>query len=425
MKTTTLERGILGAFRLFIAIRLLLWLLLYIRGENFAMRPALRAFGIQIFAVTALLDALLLLALFCPFLYHTNGKRTFALLFAVSSSVLLVGHTGMLSFGDLASLPSALTFSTPYTIALFTAVLFVGWQYDLRAVFLYSGSVTVLLTFFLWQFKLLTVELAILTLFVALLTMLLPGWLIAHMMTQQRRQQAGLATASIEQARMNQQLRYYAASLEELTISRERNRLARELHDTLAHSLSAVTVQLGAIETLWEQNPTAAKRLLAQADESARDGLQEARRALQALRTSPLEDLGLTLALEALAQEAAARAGAALTLSLPEDNLSFLEAYIEQNIYRIAQEALENCVRHAEAKRILVTLMGSTALITLTIKDDGMGFDTASVMPNTPTRVDHYGLAGMHERSSMIGGTLTVESAPGAGTRIQLSLQIR
>ncbi len=428
METTTLERGILAAFRLFVAARFLLWLLLYSRGDNFAMRPVVSAFGIQVFGITALLDALLLLALCWPHLSQTSGKRIFALLFGISSGVLLFGHAGMLSFRDLAGSPNALTFSTPYVIFLFTAVLFVGWQYDLRAVLLYGGGVTALLLLLLWHFDLLTIELAILTLFVALLTMLLPGWLIAHMMAQQRHQQADLAAASAEQARMNQQLVYYAASLEELTISRERNRLARELHDTLAHSLSAVAVQLGAVETLWEQNPPAAKALLAQADESARDGLQEARRALQALRASPLEDLGLVLALAALAQEAAERAGTALTLHLPEDNLSFLAAHIEQSIYRIAQEALENCVRHAEAKQIWVTLTVAAALITLTIHDDGAGFDVASVAPTTvpPTTVppsgsaNHYGLAGMWERASMIGGTLTVESAQVAGTTIQL-----
>ncbi|MEM7142757.1 MAG: sensor histidine kinase, partial [Actinomycetota bacterium] len=206
-----------------------------------------------------------------------------------------------------------------------------------------------------------------------------------------------------------------AASLEELTISRERNRLARELHDTLAHSLSAVTVQLGAVETLWENNPDQAKALLAQADESARDGLDEARRALQALRATPLEDLGLVLALEALAKEAAARTNATLHLDLPDKNLAFLEPHIEQSVYRVAQEALENCARHARAKTIWVKLIGSAEQLELSIKDDGQGFDQSDSTPS-----GHYGVAGMKERASVIGGTLQVKSLIDEGTTVQL-----
>ena len=245
--------------------------------------------------------------------------------------------------------------------------------------------------------------------------MLVPGLLIAHLMTQQRQQQAALAAAAEEQARTNEQLVHYAASLEELTISRERNRMARELHDTLAHSLSAVTVQLGAVETLWENDPDGAKALLAQADGSARDGLDEARRALQALRASPLEDLGLVLALEALAKEAAARTNATLHLDLPEMNLALLEPHVEQSVYRVAQEVLENCVRHASAKIIRVALVDSAEKLELSIKDDGQGFDQSHAAPS-----GHYGIAGMKERASVIGGTLQVESSPRGGTTVQL-----
>ncbi|MCP5022569.1 MAG: sensor histidine kinase [bacterium] len=208
--------------------------------------------------------------------------------------------------------------------------------------------------------------------------------------------------------------------MEELTISRERNRLARELHDTLAHSLSAVTVQLGAVKTLWGSNTDAAKTLLDQADDSARDGLQEARRALQALRASPLEDLGLVLALEGLAKEAAVRAGVTLHCDVPEEKLTFLEPHIEQSIYRVAQEALENCVRHAEAQTLWVTMIYSAEQIQLTIRDDGQGFAPSQTIPT-----DHYGIAGMEERASVIGGTLQVESSHGEGTTVQLVVPLR
>ena len=158
---------------------------------------------------------------------------------------------------------------------------------------------------------------------------------------------------------------------------------------------------------------------MAQADESARDGLHEARRALQALRASPLEDVGLVLALEALATETADRAGTKLHLELPQANLTFLEPHIEQSVYRIAQEALENCVRHAQAKTIWVTLSHSSKQLQLAVRDDGRGFDqTASALSG------HYGVAGMKERTAVIGGTLQVGSEQNTGTIVQLSVPL-
>ena len=342
-----------------------------------------------------------------------------------STAVLLFGHASVLSLNDSQELPRTTGYFTPYSIFLFTTVLFVAWQYRLRAVLIYGGVVTgLLLLLQFWQFGYLTVDRLAITVFLGLLTILLPGWLVNTLMTQQRQQRATLAAAAEEQASANEQLVHYAASLEELTISRERNRLARELHDTLAHSLSAVMVQLGAVETLWESSPDAAKALLTQADTSARDGLEEARRALQSLRALPLEDLGLVLALEALAKDATARAGTTLHLDLPADNLSSLQPHIEQGIYRVAQEALENCVRHAEAKQIWVTLVhlvkqNQTGQIQLTIRDDGQGFGQSQ-----SASTGHYGVAGMEERASVIGGAFQVESEMGEGTTVQLIVSL-
>ena len=134
----------------------------------------------------------------------------------------------------------------------------------------------------------------------------------------------------------NRQLRRQAIQREELTISRERNRLARELHDTLAHSLSGVTVQIEATRALWSSNPEAAEVMLSRADDMARTGLTEARRALQSLRATPLQDLGLGLALQAMGEEVAARAGATLNTELPPHLATNLDSHVEQNLYRIA-----------------------------------------------------------------------------------------
>jgi protein-histidine pros-kinase len=137
---------------------------------------------------------------------------------------------------------------------------------------------------------------------------------------------------------------------------------------------------------------------------------------LKALRASPLEDLGLLLALRQLAEAAAARGGLDLTLSLPE-KLSSLTPDVEQACYRIAQEALENAVKHAAARRLQVSLEQDGAAVTLTVADDGGGFDPAG-----KAAAERYGLQGMRERAELAGGRLAVDSRPGQGTRVTLTI---
>ena len=217
----------------------------------------------------------------------------------------------------------------------------------------------------------------------------------------------------------NHQLRQQAILQEELTISRERNRLARELHDTLAHSLSGVTVQIEAARSLWHGNPKRAEIMLARADEMARTGLTEARRALQALRATPLQDLGLGLALEMIGEEAAERAGATLKADLDTHVGINLKPHVEQGLYRIAQEALENIVRHARATTITLRLAETAEKLCLEVADDGIGFKIDKTFPE----VGHYGLRGMYERAVLCGADLQAESTLGQGTRICISIR--
>ena len=121
-----------------------------------------------------------------------------------------------------------------------------------------------------------------------------------------------------------------------------------------------MTVQFEAVRSLWGKHPEKALRILEQADETARTGLAEARRALQALRASPLEDLGLSPCRSASWPETAATAPArALELRVPDTFNGCLSRSVEQGVYRIAQESLENVVRHAVAQSILVELAES------------------------------------------------------------------
>jgi signal transduction histidine kinase len=198
--------------------------------------------------------------------------------------------------------------------------------------------------------------------------------------------------------------------------------LARELHDTLAHSLSALTVQLEAVRSLWSVNPSAARRQLDQADETARHGLTEARRALRALRASPLQDLGLSLALRELAQQTAERAGLALELEVPDQVTARLGPEVEQGIYRIAQETLENIIRHAEARQIIFRLEQAAGRLVLTVEDDGRGFEPGESEQTEAEGQNQLGIRGMQERASLIGGQLDIARRSTQGTRVRLSV---
>lgn len=227
-------------------------------------------------------------------------------------------------------------------------------------------------------------------------------WLVIR----QRQQRAALIEA-------NRKLAQYAAAIEQLAVSQERIRLARELHDTLAHSLSGMAVQLEAVDALWEVDPREARQILDQARRASQSGLTEARRSLQALRASPLEDLGLGLAMRVLAKEVAARASLRLDLDV-QDHLQNLAPEVEQCIYRVAQEALTNVARHADAKSLRVALRFESGALTLTIADDGRGFDPAAV------KRARYGLQGLRERAEMVGAILHVTSSTPEGTLIRL-----
>jgi signal transduction histidine kinase len=240
-------------------------------------------------------------------------------------------------------------------------------------------------------------------------TFLFIGYMINQLVSAQRKQREELAQANAGLAR-------YAVTLEQLATSRERNRVARELHDILAHTLSGMAIELEAVKKLWHFDPDKAANMLDHSLSSVREGLTESRRALQALRATPLEDLGLVFALRALAEGAAARGSFELDLDLPEA-IKEQPAEVEQIYYRIAQEALTNVVEHACAKTVHLTLAAANGSLRLSIRDDGRGFD--------PQNIDaqrQYGLVGMKERAAMIGAALSVASQPGAGTAIECSL---
>ncbi len=237
----------------------------------------------------------------------------------------------------------------------------------------------------------------------------LVGQIVSRMVAVQRAQRRELIRANVR-------LSQHAATLEQLTLSRERNRLARELHDTLAHTLSGQAVNLEAIKLSLEPGQTEVAAMIDQALKTTRDGLHEVRRAVKDLRSQPLEDLGLALAIRNLALEAAARADFLLRLEIA-DPLPRLDPEVEHAIYRIAQEALANAVEHANARKVTLRLGVANGMLCLTVTDDGAGADLGLV-----DTASSHGLLGMKERAMMVKGKLDVESTPGMGTSVNFSL---
>jgi signal transduction histidine kinase len=217
------------------------------------------------------------------------------------------------------------------------------------------------------------------------------GWIENRLVMLQRSQHEQLVES-------NQKLREYALASEKLAQTQERNRLARELHDTLAHTLSSSSVQLEAIKALFERDPEEAKKLLAQALENTKNGLSETRRALIDLRSSELESYGLTQAIKNAVASAAERGGFKAEFHLEKD-LDMLPEDVSHCLYRCTQEAIENTLRHANAKNVVVGMTAEDDDVVLVIKDDGTGFD-----PQIADQ-EHLGIRGMRERVEILGGT--------------------
>jgi signal transduction histidine kinase len=233
------------------------------------------------------------------------------------------------------------------------------------------------------------------------------GTIVSLLTKTQRRQRRRLMEANVI-------LSEHAHTLEQLAVSRERNRLARDLHDTLAHTLSSQVLTLEALKLSVDPKDQELNHSLNQLIDNSRRGLDETRRALNDLRARHLEDLGLISALKNLLQEAASRGNCAASYSI-SDTLPSISDKQEQVIYRVAQEALENIIRHANAKNIKLSLQYEKSSLILKISDDGSGFNAEMIQNN-----DRLGIKGMRERAAEAGAIFNLETKPRHGTTVQL-----
>jgi signal transduction histidine kinase len=218
-------------------------------------------------------------------------------------------------------------------------------------------------------------------------------------------QQAAIA---MENARLYKQAQRVAAQ-------EERQRLSRELHDSVSQALYSIALGAKTARTLLDRDPSAIAEPLDFVLSQAERGLAEMRALIFELRPEALEQEGLVSMLRKYADALHARHSVRVDVVLdggePEVPLS-----AKEDLYRIAQEAMHNAVRHAGAGAIRLTLRCEAAAVTLAVEDDGKGFDPHGSFPG------HFGLLSMRERAANLGGLMQIESSPGSGTTISVTV---
>jgi signal transduction histidine kinase len=220
---------------------------------------------------------------------------------------------------------------------------------------------------------------------------------------------AAHAALAIENARLLERSR-------ELSIVEERNRLARELHDAVSQKLFGLVLGAESAVTLLDRDAGAAAEQVARLGELAQDALAELRGLIFELRPASLEEEGLAATLRKQVDMLERVHGRAIELRITGAAKAAPDAAAE--VLRIAQQALDNALRHADAERIELRLQGRDGRLTVTVADDGVGFDPAA--PGLRSR--RLGLTSMEERARALGGTLVVVSRPGEGTTVTLEV---
>jgi two-component system NarL family sensor kinase len=205
----------------------------------------------------------------------------------------------------------------------------------------------------------------------------------------------------------------------QLGVIEERNRLAREIHDTLAQGLTGIALKLEAVDAMLEADvkPDKIRQTVGQLLNLTRSNLEGARRSVLDLRAAPLEGRNLIEALTVLVQEFTTKKNLQVNFNLTGGSRP-LPVRIEVGLYRIVQEGLNNIVRHAGAKQVNLELAITSEQIQLMLDDDGDGFDPTQVLPG------RFGLIGINERVKLLGGSLRIESTLGEGTRVEVTIPL-
>jgi signal transduction histidine kinase len=218
--------------------------------------------------------------------------------------------------------------------------------------------------------------------------------------------------------RLREQMALIRQKLRSSAVLEERNRIARELHDTLEQELAGITMQLDLAVDCFQQAPRVAKEALETARNMSRHSMVEARRSVWDLRCQLLEDGDLFSALEQVVAPLAPPEHVKVNAEIQGSPVR-LPRPVEMNLLRIGQEAVANAVKHGRARQITIQLRYAPTLVCLTVSDDGQGFAADRAAPT-----GHFGLLDMRERAQSMGSQLQIESAPGRGTRITVDVRV-
>jgi signal transduction histidine kinase len=214
----------------------------------------------------------------------------------------------------------------------------------------------------------------------------------------------------------HEQLRHYAQQIEDLAAVRERNRIARDIHDSLGHALTAQNIQLRTAVRLWQQDTQRAKPFLEQAERLSAVAMQEVRQAVSTLRADAHEERPLEAAIASLANDFRQGTGIDVVTQIQLD--APVPWAIVRASYRIVQEALTNSCKYAEATEIKIQVSTTPESVYLLIADNGKGFN-----PNDTS--SGFGLQGMQERIATFNGDFQLKTAPGAGCQITVQIPLQ
>lgn len=231
---------------------------------------------------------------------------------------------------------------------------------------------------------------------------------LIHTLLTERKTQQQLAIA-------HNQLREYSLQIEDLAAVQERNRIAREIHDSLGHALTNLNVQLQTVGKLWERDRDQAHAFLENAQRLGKVAMQEVRQSVNALRADVQEESALEGAIASLMEDFRQSTGVSVSHDISVDRV--LPGTVVKTLYRIIQEALTNICKYAQATEVQLSLSTTETGVYLTVADNGQGFDAE-------TQGIGFGLRGMHERIAALNGDFRLETAPGEGCQIQVRLPL-
>lgn len=216
-------------------------------------------------------------------------------------------------------------------------------------------------------------------------------------------------------AEANQQLKEYSQKIEELATVQERNRIARDIHDSLGHALTSLNIQMQTAVKLWEREPAQAHTFLTQAQTLGKTAMMEVRKSISTLREDPKDEQPLEARIETLVDDF--RKGTGIFVCTSINRCGSLTKPAAKTVYRIVQESLTNIFKYAEATEVKIQLVTTPEELNLTIEDNGKGF-------NPKQKRSGFGLKGMRERTLSVDGQFKLTTSPGKGCRIEVRIPV-